>query len=184
MNRVLTIRMTCLLLLLLLLMVVLSLSTVSAYGLSKDQPTTGLQGFLVTSKDGREVIEAVTGEGQSQATADQLPKTVPGSTLEYRVTFTNPTKKSLSGANIQAVIPEGTRYLEKSATSKTAGKLEYSIDGGRSWGQAPIKRMRKNKEGQSVLAVVPASEYTHLRWQPGMIKSGTMHVFKYRVQVN
>jgi len=88
---------------------------------------------------------------------------LPGDVVEYALDFTN-----LEDFNIQDVvftnpIPSGlTIVLGSAGADRDDVVVDYSLDGGTSWSEAPTVRVEE--AGQVVERPAPATAYTHVRW--------------------
>ncbi|HEX7022489.1 MAG TPA: hypothetical protein VF171_06505 [Trueperaceae bacterium] len=125
------------------------------------------------------IVSEVTGEdGNKQEKFTQATTARPGQVVEYRVSATNTGETTLPAGTVEIIgpVPQGTHYLEGSATPSSEQRLtEFSADGGQSWSEPPVL---VNGE------VAKPESYTAVRWtllsdlEPG--KSAT---FVYRVVV-
>ena len=109
----------------------------------------------------------------------------PGQTIQYQLTYKNHSQGSIKGLTITGPIPANTHYLAKSTTTAVKSELVVSIDGGKTYEKEPVKRMKKMSDGTKKWVVIPADQYTHIRWKTkNALKSGAKQVFNYRVKVN
>jgi hypothetical protein len=139
------------------------------------RPQLTLEGFLVIS----EIKNGVTTERFEKASNAK-----PGSILEYRTTASNPNDKAVSKLVMDLPVPKNTFYLEGTATNNASiAKLMASADNKRSFSTLPLKR-KVVKDGKTIEEIVPANQYTHLRWvvnAPLAAKSSV--TFKARVKI-
>ncbi len=138
------------------------------------KPQLTLESYLVRVevKDGKnvEVFEKATG-------------VKPGQVMEYRVKATNPGSKAITNISLDLPIPRTTAYLENTATLSKDAALLASWDFKRSFGATPLKR-KITRDGKTVEELVPASEYTNLRWVIRTpLAAGASFEFKARVKV-
>lgn len=131
-----------------------------------------LSAFLVTENtEGEEVLTA--------ATAAE-----PGDTLEYHLVYTNKSDTPFQKLVINGMVPANTAYVANSSQSKVKHDLTVSFDRGGHYQAEPAKRTVKNADGLEEQVVVPASEYTHLRWKSlQAIQPAQQQTYSYRVRV-
>jgi uncharacterized repeat protein (TIGR01451 family) len=90
----------------------------------------------------------------------------PNDVLRYTLTFTNPTARPLANVELKNPVPAGVHYVGGSThASRADARVEFSIDGGRTWSAQPMETVLVN--GQPVTRAVPAERYTHVRWTVG-----------------
>lgn len=130
-----------------------------------------MDSYLVTSKDGKEVVE-------------EAEQASPGDIVEYRLTYTNNGDQPLSGLIITGPIPANTVYLENSAATQVNADFTVSIDNGDSFQAEPITKTITGDNGQSKNVEVSPSDYTQVRWQPkGSLQPDQVQQYRYRVTV-
>ena len=130
-----------------------------------------MDSYLVTSKDGKEVVE-------------EAEQASPGDIVEYRLTYTNNGDQPLSGLIITGPIPANTVYLENSAATQVNADFTVSIDNGDSFQAEPITKTITGENGQSKNVEVSPSDYTQVRWQPkGSLQPDQVQEYRYRVTV-
>ncbi len=130
-----------------------------------------MESYLVTSKDGKEVVE-------------EAEQASPGGIVEYRLTYTNNGDQPLSGLIITGPIPANTVYLENSAATQVNADFTVSIDNGDSFQAEPITKTITGENGQSKNVEVSPSDYTQVRWQPkGSLQPDQVQEYRYRVTV-
>lgn len=114
------------------------------------------------------------------------PKGVqPGAVVSQVVTALNTGDKTLKSVNVSLPIPKGTHYLGPERTLNTY-PTQYSIDGGKTFASAPLKRkVTLNENGKSVTKEVEVkpSEYTAVRWTIPEVAVGASQRVGFRVQV-
>ncbi len=109
----------------------------------------------------------------------------PGAVVEYQINYTNISPASISGVVITGPIPDSMSYVADSAHAPGGDRLEVSVDNGESWEREPVRRLRQDAQGRTVEVIVPASEYTHVRWvDAAPIQPNQSIQYKYRAQVN
>ena len=108
----------------------------------------------------------------------------PGDVVEYRLVYRNRGAAPLKGLKVEGPIPANTAYLPKSARTRVPSRFRVSIDGGKTWGPEPVKRMRKQPGGAMKEVVVPPEEYTHVQWlSEAPIAPSGWQIFHYRVRI-
>jgi uncharacterized repeat protein (TIGR01451 family) len=150
--------------------------SISGLALSQaaQRPTLLLEGFLVITE---------TKDGKTTERFEKAANAKPGSVLEYRTTAQNPSDKPISKLNVDLPIPKNTFYLEATASNSNVATLLASADNKRTFAKPPLVR-KVQKNGKTVEEIIPANQYTHLRWAvaaPLAAKSSL--VFKARVKI-
>jgi uncharacterized repeat protein (TIGR01451 family) len=104
----------------------------------------------------------VTEDGQE----DFLPaeRARPKDVIEYRLTYKNDGTDPVQSIFITDPIPSGTEYIEASASSPDRGRVEFSIDGGKSYSDWPIEIVEKTKDGREKVTRATPEMVTHIRW--------------------
>ena len=87
----------------------------------------------------------------------------PGETHLYTIQYLNSGDTPAVGAALIGVIPKGTRYLEVLDANKQVG-VQFSIDSGKTFQAAPIKRTVTDADGSRSQQVAPTNAYTHIRF--------------------
>ncbi len=122
----------------------------------------------------------------------------PGDVVLEQVKVENVSNKILKAVKIDLPLPQniGAEKLSIKASSYLAGTatkpsnrwtLEFSIDGGKTFGAEPImKKMKVLEGGKSVEkdVKVAANEYTHARWILSSVAPQEKLVFGLRAKVN
>lgn len=108
----------------------------------------------------------------------------PGAMIEWRIVFDNTASSPQQDLVVTGPVPPNTEYVADSARTEVPGRLTVSIDGGQTFEPEPVKRRRATDDGRVREVVVPASEYTHLRWQASEpIRGFASQEYRYRVRV-
>jgi uncharacterized repeat protein (TIGR01451 family) len=108
----------------------------------------------------------------------------PNQLLEYQLTYQNKGNAALKGLVITGPIPSSTEYQADTAKTQAAADFFVSIDGGKTYESEPVKRKVKNAQGKEELKVIPASRYTHVRWNAkDALAAKADQLFTYRVKV-
>jgi uncharacterized repeat protein (TIGR01451 family) len=145
-----------------------------AFSQAVQRPALLLEGFLVISE---------TKDSKTTERFEKASNAKPGSVLEYRTTAQNPSDKPISKLNVDLPIPKNTFYLEGTASNSNVATLLASVDNKRTFARPPLVR-KVQKNGKTVEEIIPANQYTHLRWAvaaPLAAKSSL--VFKARVKI-
>ena len=114
--------------------------------------TGNLEAFrVVISEDGKENF----------LPADRArPKDI----IEYRLTYRNNSSDAVRNIFITDPIPSGAEYIEESATRPDRGRVEFSIDGGRTFRDWPVVITRQNPDGTKTQIEATPDMVTHIRW--------------------
>lgn len=133
-----------------------------------------VQAFIVSvNDDGSELVR----------TAEEA---APGEVMEFQIIFTNDGDESVSGIQVVDSIPENTRFISDSHSSDVEASFDVSIDGGQSYESVPVRRIETQQDGTQLEVVIPAEQYTHVRWRASepLASDGGQHRFSYRVSIN
>ena len=126
---------------------------------------------IVLDEDNREIA----------VSADQV---FPLDTIEYTLTYRNAGNASAAGINLIGPIPQGTIYLEETATAIENIHPIFSIDGGKSFQEAPVTYTVVNEEGEEEVREATPDMITHVQWQMDEgLDVGREVIVSYRVQV-
>ena len=108
----------------------------------------------------------------------------PQSIVRYTVTAQNNTNRNMRNLVVSQPVPEGMVYVLDTATKPTTkgGRVEFSIDGGKTFTEKPVIRVREN--GRVVEKPAPAEAYTHVRWNFGeILPANSKQLVSYQVRV-
>jgi uncharacterized repeat protein (TIGR01451 family) len=151
------------------LVVVLAAST--AYGQGPNLVGGMEARKIVLDEDNREIA----------VSADQV---FPLDTIEYTLTYHNAGNASAAGINLIGPIPQGTIYLEETATEIENVHPLFSIDGGRTFQEAPVIYTVVNDEGEKEVREATPDMITHVQWSMDeSLEVGHEVIVSYRVQV-
>ncbi len=141
----------------------MTLVAAPSYAEQAKQPVRAeLQALKISvNKDGKE-------------TAAEAKEARPGDLIEYRATYTNTSKKTISGLAATLPIPKDMQFT---GTATPAG-AEASTDG-KTFAMMPLKR----KVGDKVVDV-PLADYRALRWRVAELPTGKSTVVTARTRVN
>jgi uncharacterized repeat protein (TIGR01451 family) len=126
--------------------------------------------------------------GKEKISWNSLPsnsQVIPGSILRYTVIAKNNTSRNMSNLTVIQPIPSGMVYIIPSATALNAAgaRLEFSIDGSKTFSSNPIIRVR-GRNGQIEERPAPADAYTHVRWNFGeTLPANSKVAVSYQVRV-
>src|SRR6266540_3397168 len=127
----------------------------------------------------------VTAQNVTAETAGRMNKTVaqPGDEIRYTLVFTNVTAAPVKNVQFVDPIPSGLVYVLGSATSAQPARIEYSIDGGKTYSVQPMIDAVEN--GRKVAKPAPREMYTHVRWTVvGSAAPGAQVTAELRAQVS
>ncbi|CAM4397828.1 hypothetical protein [Deinococcus marmoris] len=109
----------------------------------------------------------------------------PGDVISQVVSVQNVTAKVVRDLPVQLPVPRNTVYLAPEKSLNSARTL-YSIDGGKTFAAAPLKKTitvtENGKSVQKEVEVLP-SEYNAVRWIVAELSPGAQLKLGYRVQV-
>src|SRR6266699_6113662 len=107
----------------------------------------------------------------------------PGDVIRYALVFTNVTAGPVKNIQFVDPIPQGTVYVLGSAAADHPVRVEYSIDGGKSYSARPVIAVVQG--GKSVEQPAPRERYTHVRWTVlGSLASGAKVMAEFRTQIS
>jgi uncharacterized repeat protein (TIGR01451 family) len=86
----------------------------------------------------------------------------PGDVLGYALAFTNTTAGPVNQVQFVDPLPKGLVYRIGSARADQPVRIEYSIDGGKSYTAQPMVAVMEN--GRRLMKPAPRNAYTHIRW--------------------
>ena len=136
---------------------------------AKSPLQNSMSAYVVTvNQEGKEVLQPAT-------------EVEPGQIVEYALRYENKGSKALKDIIVTGPVPSATAYIGKSAHTEAKAELRVSIDGGKTFESEPVKRIVTNADGKKVEKIIPASEYTHVRWiMQEPLNSGVVQNFAYR----
>lgn len=142
--------------------------------------------FANTSVHGQISAYIVSQDAKGQEKVIPAEQTEPGQTMEFQIVFTNDGETNVKGIQVIDPVPENTQYIGTSNHSDVPAMFEVSIDGGVTFESEPVYRIETQADGTQKRVVIPASQYTHLRWTPEqeLASNGGQQRYIYRVSVN
>jgi uncharacterized repeat protein (TIGR01451 family) len=110
-------------------------------------------------------------------------KVAPGDRILYSVEISNQGDREASNPIAFGPIPAGTRFVTGTATADPRLKVEYSIDGGKSYSPSPTVTI-PGKDGKPQMVPAPAERYTTVRWMWKVgLPAGAKETVSYQVEV-
>jgi uncharacterized repeat protein (TIGR01451 family) len=153
------------------LVLVLSISVSSAAGQGPKLTGDMEARKIVTDENNREIA----------VSADHV---YPLDTIEYTLTYRNTGLASASGINLVGPIPAGTVYLDLTATNIEGIHPRFSIDGGKTYQEAPVTYVAVNDAGEEEIREATPDMITNIQWMMAeRLDAGHEVVVSYRVQV-
>lgn len=122
-------------------------------------------------------VQIDKGGKESFSNADKVK---PDDLVEYKAVYRNRSKNSINDLKASLPIPFGMQYVEKSARPTS---VLASVDGIK-YGQEPLMRTSKDKDGKESLTEVPYSEYQGLRWEISVLDAGKKIEVTARMRIN
>ncbi|GAC1312709.1 MAG: hypothetical protein NVSMB19_26880 [Vulcanimicrobiaceae bacterium] len=106
----------------------------------------------------------------------------PGATVRYAIVATNAGSDAAKRLTPVAKIPAGTRYEAGSATASRPQRIEFSLDGGKTWATSPTVRVQ-TPTGIVEMKADPA-RYTTVRWiSDASLAAHAKATYTYEVRV-
>ena len=117
------------------------------------------------------------------ATLQDNTKVVPGDRILYSVEIVNKGDQEARNPVAFGPIPAGTRFVPGTATHQDGLRIEYSIDGGKTYAASPTVTTT-GKDGKPQTVPAPVDRYTTLRWTwIGSLPAGAKEAVSYQVEV-
>ena len=131
-----------------------------------------MQAYVVELNDDKETLKAA-----DDVEPDQL--------VEYQLTYVNKSAANVDGLTVVGPVPEGTTYVSDTANADVQAQLLVSIDGGKTFEPEPVIRTETKSTGEVVEKIIPAEQYTHLKWKAenAITAQGGTQFYTYRVRV-
>jgi len=130
-----------------------------------------------------EAVKVIVGERGQEAflPADEAR---PQDVIEYRLTYANNGDASVHHVSITDPVPTGVEYVEKTAKTSNAGRVEFSVDGGKTFHAWPVRVKKLAADGRESWAEATPDMVTHIRWTlSGELKPEGEINFSYRAKV-
>jgi uncharacterized repeat protein (TIGR01451 family) len=107
----------------------------------------------------------------------------PGDRILYKLDLTNHGVEAARNPMALGPIPAGTAFVPGTASTGASMKLDYSIDGGKTFSDAPSIKVT-GKDGRTEIVPAPADRYTTIRWTlETPLLTGATTTVSYQVQV-
>lgn len=149
----------------------LAVSSAPAFAQGPNLVGTMVAHKIVLDKENREIV----------VPADEV---FPRDTIEYTLRYHNNGTGAASGVNLVGPIPAGTSYLDETATDTSVLKALFSIDGGKTYHDAPVMYVVTSEDGEEELREATPDMITHIKWAVSMVMEVGREVsVSYRVQV-
>lgn len=126
---------------------------------------------------------------QDGATVEQIVQgvrtVVPGDLLREQISVRNVSGGVLRRVFVGSPVPRGTEFMGEVTANTGRWRVEYSIDGGQTFGAAPRRTVTVSENGQIVTreVIAPVSTYTNVRWTVAELRPGETLTFAFRVRV-
>jgi uncharacterized repeat protein (TIGR01451 family) len=129
------------------------------------------------------VITAHNVTAETAGARDNSVVARPGDVIRYALVFTNVTAGPVKNIQFLDPIPQGTVYVLGSAAADHPVRIEYSIDGGKSYLAQPV--ISVVRDGKTVEQPAPRERYTHVRWTVlGSLASGAKVMAEFHTQIS
>ncbi|GGB78741.1 MULTISPECIES: hypothetical protein [Deinococcus] len=137
----------------------------------------------------QELVRTVTVNGKTSEALTPAPKSVvPGDLVRQQLTATNTSDRPINRVVLKLPVPEHATYIAVER-SDVPGEVrtEFSADGGKTFGLAPLKKtVLITENGQSVHkeVTVPPSDYTTVRWTLNQLPARAQATVGFRMRVD
>lgn len=109
----------------------------------------------------------------------------PQDVIEYRLSYANHGAAVVRNVSITDPVPAGVRYVEKTAKQPGNGRVEFSVDSGKSFHSWPVKITKQTADGKETTVHATPDMVTHIRWTlSGELKPEAEVMLSYRARVN
>lgn len=117
------------------------------------------------------------------ATLSDKTMVVPGDEILYSVLVSNDGDREARHASAVGPVPPGTTLVLDTASRPNGVKVDYSLDGGKTFSAAPTISVT-GKDGKTQTLPAPAERYTTVRWVwDAPLAAGAKASVSYRVKV-
>lgn len=108
----------------------------------------------------------------------------PDDMVEYRLVYRNSGSGSATGVDLVGPVPDGTAYLDRTASDIEGLETIFSIDGGKTYHHAPVMYEAIGEDGKVEKKAATPDMITHVKWSiTGALEVGQEVSVSYRVQV-
>ncbi|MBB5235912.1 DUF11 domain-containing protein [Deinococcus budaensis] len=133
------------------------------------------------------LVQTVTVDGKAaEKRTPGYTRVRPGDQLAQTVTARNVSTRTLANVAVRLPVPRGMVYVAPDGAAPAGVRTEYSIDAGKTFAPAPLKRqITVTENGKAVTREVEVNpnEYQAVRWTIGALPAGTEKTLGFRVQV-
>lgn len=133
------------------------------------------------------LIQTVKQDGKT--TEKRTPNHIrvrPGDVLAQTVAARNTSTRPLANVAVKLPVPAGMVYLAPDGAAPANVRTEYSIDGGKTFAPAPLKKkITVTENGKTVTREVEVrpNEYQAVRWTIATLPAGAEQKLSFRAQV-
>jgi uncharacterized repeat protein (TIGR01451 family) len=121
--------------------------------------------------------------GAAWVTLENGSQVAPGEQILYKVDLSNRGDREARNPMALGPIPAGTAYVPGSATTGRGLRVEYSVDGGKTFAEKPTITVT-GKDGSRQTLPAPTSRYTTIRWSwEAPLAAGATAGVSYMVEV-
>ncbi len=136
---------------------------------------------------GQSLIQIVQIDGKAaEKRTPNYTSVRPGDLLAQTVTARNTSTRTLVNVAVKLPVPDGMVYAAPDGPVLAGVRSEYSIDGGKTYAPAPLKKkVTVTENGKAVTREVEVkpNEYDAVRWTIATLPAGTEKTLGFRVQV-
>ncbi|MBN1884304.1 MAG: DUF11 domain-containing protein [Candidatus Krumholzibacteriota bacterium] len=120
-------------------------------------------------------------KGEVAVPAEQV---YPEDVVEYTLRYRNSGDAPAAGVALVGPVPQGTDYLDRTATDVDGLRPIFSIDDGKTYSEAPVTYVVLTKDGGEERREATPDMYTHVKWVMGnALDVGGEVTVTYRVRV-
>jgi uncharacterized repeat protein (TIGR01451 family) len=117
--------------------------------------------------------QVVVVNGREEVRFVPAKTTLPGGILHITIAYRNSGDQTAKDVALTNPVPEGTYYLNGSATTREGLQTEFSIDGGKSYKKPTLLTYEvKLPNGTVETQIASPEQYTHIRWQLAAVPAG------------
>ena len=125
----------------------------------------------------------ITAHNETASGRENSAVAKPGDVIRYALVFTNVTTGPVKNIQFVDPIPQGTVYVLGTAAADHPVRIEFSIDGGKSYSAQPT--IAVTQDGKTVERPAPADRYTHVRWTVlGSLAPGAKVMAEFRTLIS
>jgi uncharacterized repeat protein (TIGR01451 family) len=130
--------------------------------------------------EAHKVVVGERGEEQFVPANEAHPQDV----IEYRLKYANNGAAAVKNVSITDPVPAGVEYVAKTAKKPGNGRVEFSVDKGKTFHAWPVKVTKKSADGKESTVEATPGMVTHIRWTLSSdLKPETEVTFSYRAKV-